>query len=232
MNRNRLLSTKTVTLAAGIFFALVTSSCSSVNSSATSTTNSSPGSGNVNLNGDATTTSQAKPKNLGKVTLNQSHLTGVDVQIAFSTIQSSKWTEQNITLAAESAASLGSSNGEKTVSLPITGGDFQYYKASSSTGGSIDTLGGIILSGNGQTLTKITNMSINLNQHEITASINGSKNTNLFIINGAPAISQQGSHIVVYGITIQLAQNASSELQGTFMSDRSLGAVTITTSMS
>ena len=231
MDRAWLHAHRAATFSLGILLTLVASSCSSastVSTSASSTAGAASTSAGGKTGSTGTTTKNGKGSQIPS--LAQSRLNGVDAQISFSTILGSMWTSQKIKVSAIPPASLGSSNGERTLSLPITGGDFQYYKSTSSTTGSINTSGGITLSETGKPTLTITKISINLSRHEITATANDLQNTPIFIINGAPAISSQGAHTVVYGITLQLSTSASALLQDYFIPDRSLAAVTITTS--
>lgn len=198
---------------------------------------SSPSANNAGKSSGSKSTAPSSPATQPKPVVQHpsaalSGLTGVDTQIAFSTIVGTGWTNQKLAFSPVSPASSGSSNGEKTLSLPISGGNFEYQKSNQATSGSIDTSGGFILSGSGIPTLEVTDLIINLSKNSVTATINGSKGKALFLINGAPAVSVQGTKDVIFGITLQLDPAAEPQLQKAFEADRSLGAVTITTTSS
>lgn len=181
------------------------------------------------ITGSTTTSSFISKGSKRPTSLFQSKLTGVNTQFAFSTIVGSMWTSQKIEMSAIAPASTGTSNGEVTLSLPISGGTFGFQKSGTVTNGVIENSGGFKLTQNGKVLLSITRIVLNLKKQLVQASVNGQSDFLLFNIDGKAAISTRGSQTTAYGLTIQLPNTTNKLLNTGFIPDRSLGALTLTT---
>lgn len=214
----------------GMLFALGLSACTSSTPTA-STKPIAPATGDTtaaaNLGVGAPARQSIENKNPN---ISLSNLTGVDSQIVFSTDIGSMWTDQRITVTAIAPASVGASNGEQTISIPITGGNLAYDPTKQKATGTIDNSGGFSLVQSGKPTLIITDLNINLSTRLITATINGQRNVPLFSVNGTPAVSLDGSEATVRGIMVMLSPKVDSQIQNYFTAVRSLGALTVTTS--
>lgn len=162
--------------------------------------------------------------------ISSTNLTGVDSQIIFSTDIGSMWINQRISLAAIAPASIGTSDGKRTFSTPISGGNLTYNSTERKVSGIIHNSGGLQLTQQGRSTLIITDLNINLSSRLITATINGRKDTPLFSVDGTPVVSENENQTTIRGVVIKLWPKVDLQIQNNFSAAKPLGILTVTTS--
>ncbi|MCL5077122.1 MAG: hypothetical protein M1288_03275 [Actinobacteria bacterium] len=158
------------------------------------------------------------------------NLTGVDTQITFSTSVGSGWTNRKLIVSSINPASVESQNGQKTLSVPITGGHIEYQEPNYRLVGIVTNSGGIKIQLPGYRTFLATNFRFDFLTHQVTALIDNQKVDAIFTIHGKPRFTMRSGQKAIDGLWLELSPFSSQRLRNFFPKDTSLGQVVITIS--